>query len=117
MGADPSPPRIGAGSGSGCAFLPPSGRITMRRRRRSRFLTGLALVAAAAIGVIGFGNRSSTASEPAPPAVLERIAAKNDDAAVAAAARMKVRSETLSAAADARQQAVEAGVDVPSSTD
>lgn len=82
----------------------------MRRRRRTRILAGVGLLAAGVIAV-AIGDRSSSAGGPASPSVLEQIAEKNDDAAMAAAARMKARSEAMAAAADARQRAAEAALD------
>ena len=76
-----------------------------------RLVAGVGLIAAALVG-IAMSNRTSSATEPAPPAVLERIAEKNDDAAAEAAASMKAKSEATAAAADARQRAEDEGVDV-----
>jgi hypothetical protein len=45
---------------------------------------------------------------PASPEVLERVAARNRDAAIEAAARMKAESEASTRAADARLRAAEA---------
>ena len=46
---------------------------------------------------------------PASTEELERVAARNRDAAIDAAARMKAESEASTRAADARLRAVEAG--------
>ena len=73
-----------------------SGRSANRRRLAFAGLGALATVALAAALI----NRGDP--PPASAETLEHIAAKNKDAAVAAAARMKVESEAAAQAADAR---------------
>ena len=93
-----------------------------RLSRRAWALGGGGLVVAVILGVaLGSGGDET----PASPAVLNRIADKNEDAAVEAAARMKAESEAASRAADARAdtadeaatelkaEAVEAGAGQP----
>ena len=95
----------------------------MRRPSRQAWLLGGGgLVLAVILGVaLGRGGDET----PASPAVLNRIADKNEDAAIEAAARMKADSEAASRAADARaasadeaatelkSEAVEAGAGQP----
>lgn len=52
--------------------------------------------------ILGVALGSGGDETPAPPAVLNRIATKNENAAIEAAARMKAQSEAASRAADAR---------------
>lgn len=73
-----------------------------RHGRRNAILAGAGLLVAVLLGV-AFGSGGD--ETPAPPAVLNRIADKNDDAAAEAAARMKVESEAATRAADARIKA------------
>ncbi len=82
-----------------------------RLTRRQWLLAAGGLVAALLLGVaLGSGGDET----PAPPAVLDRIADKNEDAAVNAAARMKVESEAATRAADARiESEAEASEGVP----
>jgi hypothetical protein len=83
----------------------------MSRRRpalvsRRGLAGGLGLLAALIVGLAlapDFGREA----DGAPPAVLNRIAAKNDRAAVEAAARMRSESEASARAADARSAAAE----------
>ena len=77
----------------------------MRRRRRPG--TALAaggvaflLVLALGFGASGGGN-DIRAAEPAPPAALANVAARNEKATVEAAARMRADSEEQAEAADA----------------
>ena len=79
------------------------GRIS----RRNWILAGAGLFVAVLLGV-AFGSGGD--ETPAPPAVLNRIADKNEDAATEAAARMKVDSEAATRRADAR---IEAETDEP----
>jgi hypothetical protein len=73
--------------------------------RRSLLLAVSGLFVAVLLGVaLGSGGDET----PAPPAVLNRIAHKNENAAIEAAARMKAESEAASRAADARQDAADA---------
>lgn len=74
------------------------GRLT----RRNLILAGAGLFVAVLLGLaLGSGGDET----PPSPAVLNRIAEKNDDAATEAAARMKAESEAATRAADARIQA------------
>ena len=75
-----------------------------RVSRRAGLLGGAGLLAAALVAATLIGGRDAP---PAPPAVLDRIAEKNDDAATEAAARMKADSEAATRAADARLAAKE----------
>ena len=78
----------------------------MRRGGLSRrhWLLGIGgLVAAVAIGVFLGGGGDET---PASPAVLNRIADKNQDAAVNAAAHMRAQSQAASREADLRANLV-----------
>lgn len=73
-------------------------------RRRTWVLGGAGLVAAVLLGVsLGSGGDET----PAPPAVLDRIGDKNQDAAMNAAARMKAESEAASREADQRANLLE----------
>lgn len=78
----------------------------MRRPdRRTWLLAGGGLLVAIVLGVaLGSGGDET----PAPPAVLNRIADKNEDAAMEAAARMKAESDAASQVADARADANDA---------
>jgi len=72
---------------------------------RRHWLLGIGgLVAAVAIGLALGGGGDET---PAPPAVLNRIADKNQDAAVNAAAHMKAQSQAVSREADQRANLIE----------
>jgi len=72
----------------------------MKRRISRAPLAGAALLAAlVALGAVLGSGRDQ---RPAPPEALARIAARNQDAAVAAAARMKAESEASARATDAR---------------
>jgi hypothetical protein len=83
-----------------------------RLSRRMQLAVGAGLLAALALG-LAFGARTYSDDGAAPPAVLNHIAAKNEDAAVTAAARMKAESEATAAAADARRAANEAAAEAP----
>jgi hypothetical protein len=75
----------------------------MRRARHARrpLLAGLAaLVVLVTLAVILAGRSGS--EEPASRAALERIAAKNREAALVSAVQMKTQSTAAAAAADAR---------------
>ena len=72
------------------------------RSRRNAILAGAGLLVAV---LLGFAFGSGRDETPAPRAVLNRIAEKNDDAATEAAARMKLESEAATRAADARIKA------------
>lgn len=80
--------------------------------RRNLILAAAGLLVAIILGVaLGSGGDET----PAPPAVLNRIADKNEDAAVNAAAQFKAESQATTRAADARldahDEAVEAAED------
>ena len=76
--------------------------------RRHAILAGAGLLVAVILGVaLGSGGDET----PAPPAVLNSIADKNEDAATEAAARMKAESEAAARAADARANAADAAAD------
>lgn len=73
--------------------------------RRSWIAAGAGLFVAVLLGIaLGSGGDET----PAPPAVLNRIADRNDDAAADAGARMKAESEAATQAVDARLKAAEA---------
>ena len=78
-----------------------------RLSRRNWILAGAGLFVAVLLGV-AFGSGGD--ETPATPAVLNRIADKNEDAATDAAARMKVDSQAATRRADAR---IEAETDEP----
>lgn len=80
----------------------------MRLRSRHAGLAAAGgLLAALALGV-ALGAHSYSNDGAASPAVLNHIGARNDEAAVVAAARMKAESEASAAATDARLRAAEA---------
>lgn len=72
--------------------------------RRAGILGGAGLLVAALLAAALVGGREQA---PASPAVLDRIAEKNDDAATEAAARLKAESAASTRAADARLAAKE----------
>ncbi|HYD14098.1 MAG TPA: hypothetical protein VEC11_14725 [Allosphingosinicella sp.] len=81
----------------------------MRSRRglRKRTLVGSAvalvvLILAASMLIPDYGDNRAVA-EPVPPQALNRIAQKNDNAALNAAAAMRARSAREARIADARQ--------------
>ena len=79
----------------------------MKRTRlglRGKLAAGAGLVAALVAGLV-VGTRALPDRGPAPPAVLNRIAARNQEAATAAAAHMKSKSELAASATDARLRA------------
>ena len=85
----------------------------MRRRlglSRRGLAGGLALLAALVVGAALAPDLSPEASG-APPAVLNRIAQKNERAASEAAARMRAESEATARAVDSRRAAAERGPD------
>ena len=89
-----------------------------RLGRRARVAAAVGILAALAVGVAVGGG--AYRERPAPPEVLERIAAKNREAATVAAANMKADSQVATAAADARLRATEAqqeGREEPGSAD
>lgn len=73
----------------------------MRRRRLGRRQVALAAAGlAAAALVLAFGGEREPG--PASTEALNAVAARNEDAAIAAAARMKAESEASARATDAR---------------
>ena len=83
----------------------------MRRpslNRRAWLLAFVGLLAALVIGISLGSGRGDRAS--APPAVLNHIGDKNQDAAVDAAARLKARSDATSRAAEVRANEIEPAV-------
>jgi len=78
----------------------------MKRRISRAPVAGAAVLAALVALGVAFGGRGEPRA--APPEALARIAARNQDAAVAAAARMKAESETSARATDARLDAADA---------
>jgi hypothetical protein len=80
-------------------------RISQFRRHGGTWLAiagGFVALAAVATAVVG-----GRETPPAPPETLARIAERNQDAAVAAAARMKAESEASARATDARLDAAD----------
>jgi hypothetical protein len=75
-----------------------------RLGRRGKLAAGAGLVTALAVGLF-VGNRAFPDRGPASSEVLNRIAARNQEAAIVAAARMKSESEAATSAADARRRA------------
>jgi hypothetical protein len=75
-----------------------------RLGRRGRLAAGAGLLVALAVGLVA-GTRAFPDRRPASPAVLNRIAARNQEAATTAAAHMKSESELAASAADARLRA------------
>ena len=74
-------------------------------KRQTTLAAGAGLLVAVILGIALGASREQT---PASPAVLNRIADKNEDAAIDAAARMKAESQATTRAADARIEANEA---------
>jgi hypothetical protein len=70
--------------------------------RPVRLAAAAGLILAAALGAAVGGYRYSGGEQPAEPETLQRIARKNEAAAMHAAARMEARSE---AATEARESA------------
>lgn len=77
-----------------------SGRLNRR--------AGLAAAGLVVLLALGLALRGGDDPPPASPAALSAVAAKNADAAVAAAARMKAESKAATRAADARVRRSEA---------
>lgn len=78
----------------------------MRRARlvRRPLLAGLAALVLLVVLALTLAGRSGSEA-PASRAALERIAAKNREAALVSAVEMKTKSEASAAAADARIEA------------
>jgi hypothetical protein len=73
------------------------------RRRLRAWLAGMAAVFVALVLLAGGTSFLGGGDpEPASRAALDRIAAKNREAAIVSAARLKAESEAATAAADAR---------------
>lgn len=85
-----------------------------RRRgpsRRAAVAGGLVFAGVLAIGLAMMPGADASAESPtgnAVPATLERIAARNEDAAARAAAQQRARSQEIAEAADAAQARREA---------
>ncbi|MGQ0588060.1 MAG: hypothetical protein ACT4N8_00830 [Sphingosinicella sp.] len=82
----------------------------MRRRRRTALVAGGAaflIVLALGFGATG-GSDYLRRAEPAPPEALEGVRARNEKAAVEAAARMREDSEQRAEATDAELARTEA---------
>jgi hypothetical protein len=75
-----------------------------RLGRRGKLAAGAGLVAALVAGLV-VGTRALPDRGPASSAVLNRIAARNQEAATTAAAHMKSQSELAASATDARLRA------------
>ena len=75
-----------------------------RLGRRGKLAAGAGLVAALVAGLV-VGTRALPDRGSASPAMLNRIAARNQEAATAAAAHMKSESEAAASATDARLHA------------
>ena len=71
---------------------------------RGKLVAGAAFLGALAAGLI-VGTRAFPDRGPASPEELNRIAARNEEAATVAAARMKSESEAAASATDARLRA------------
>ena len=71
---------------------------------RGKLVAGAAFLCALAAGLI-VGTRAFPDRGPASSAELNRIAARNEEAATVAAARMKSESEAAASATDARLHA------------
>ena len=91
------PPAIGAAMAA--SFLFGDASRTRSGKRRRLILAG---VGAFALTVLGVALIDRGDPPPASPETLDHIAAKNKDAAVAAAARMKAESKATTRAADAQ---------------
>ena len=93
----------------GAALCPRLFRAETEMRRphlspRGKLVAGAAFLGALAAGLI-IGSRAFPDRGPASPAELNRIAARNEEAATVAAARMKSESEAAASATDARLHA------------
>ena len=81
--------------------------------RRNWVLAAVGVLVAAMLGVLLARGSGET---PASPAVLNRIADKNEEAAINAAARFKAESQATTRAADARVDAADAAAAADSDT-
>ena len=75
-----------------------------RLGRRGKLAVGAGLTAALVLGLF-VGSRAYPERGPASHAVLNRIAARNEEAAIVAATHMKSESEAAASATDARLRA------------
>jgi hypothetical protein len=75
-----------------------------RLGRRGKLAAGVGLAVALVVGLL-VGSRAYPDRGPASPAVLNRIATRNQEAAIVAAAHMKSESEAATSAVDARLRA------------
>jgi hypothetical protein len=82
----------------------------LRIPRRALFGGGLALGFALILGISFAPDLGDNSARAVPSAALNRIAQKNDRAAIEAAARMRANSAASAEAADALQDARERGV-------
>lgn len=75
-----------------------------RLSRRGKLVAVVGLAISLLVGLV-LGSRAYPDRGPASPAELNRIAARNQEAAIVAAAHMKSESEAAASAADARLRA------------
>ncbi len=80
-----------------------------RFRKRTLLGGGVALFLVAILAVTLMPDLGSNSARALPPAELNRIARKNDNAAMDAAAELRARSAATAEAADRRQAARERG--------
>jgi len=80
-----------------------------RFRKRTLLGGGVALLLVAILAVTLMPDLGGNSARALPPAELNRIARKNDNAAMEAAAEMRARSAATAEAADRRQDARERG--------
>ena len=75
-----------------------------RLSRRRKLVAVVGLIVSLLVG-LAIGSRAYPDRGPASPAELNRIAARNQEAAIVAAAQMKSKSEVAASATDARLRA------------
>jgi hypothetical protein len=80
-----------------------------RFRKRTLLGGGVALLLVAILGFTLMPDLGGNSARALPPAELNRIARKNDNAAMDAAAELRARSAATAEAADRRQDARERG--------
>lgn len=80
-----------------------------RFRKRTLLGGGVALLLVAILAVSLMPDLGSNSARALPPAELNRIARKNDNAAFEAAAELRARSAATAEAADRRQDALDRG--------
>jgi hypothetical protein len=85
-------------------------------RKRTLLGGGVALFLVAILAVTMMPDLGSNSARALPPAELNRIARKNDNAAMDAAAELRARSAATAEAADRRQDARERGEAAANST-